>query len=258
MLRLVDSVAVDGVLVTANGPLVHAVFVAAGVTAAGGWFWLEVRRRGAHDQRLLGVVVGGLVGGGIGMRAAGLVHALAWEGDGGAVLTAVATAWSIGVRSVLGGLAGAYAGVLIGKRLTGYPYRTGDLFAPAVALGLAVGRLGCLLTEPLGTSARLPWAIEGRHPVVLYEIVFHLLVFAVLLRLRHAPHAPGVLFTGFVAAYAAVRFLLEFLSAHHRLAYGLTGSQLFLLVVAPLITLTVVRTRWRLTPPVPADPGAAR
>jgi prolipoprotein diacylglyceryltransferase len=40
---------------------------------------------------------------------------------------------------------GTWLGVHVAKRVVGYRLRTGDLFAPAVALGMAVGRIGCLL-----------------------------------------------------------------------------------------------------------------
>ena len=47
----------------------------------------------------------------------------------------------------------------VAKRLTGYRARTGDLFAPAVALGMAIGRVGCLLTEQPGTPTGGGWGI---------------------------------------------------------------------------------------------------
>ena len=47
----------------------------------------------------------------------------------------------------LAGLVGAWLGVHVGKLITGYKPSTGDLFAPAVALAMLIGRFGCLLTE---------------------------------------------------------------------------------------------------------------
>ena len=101
----------------------------------------------------------------------------------------LAEQWLYGNRSVLGGLVGAWLGVHVAKRLVGYRLRTGDLFAPAVALGMAVGRVGCLLTErpgtPTGTSygITLDAAAAARlgapagvplHPSFAYEIAFQL------------------------------------------------------------------------------------
>ena len=70
----------------------------------------------------------------------------------------LAEQWAYGNRSILGGLVGAWLGVHVAKRLCGYQLRTGDLFAPAVALGMAVGRIGCLLTELPG-----PHRLVGDH-----------------------------------------------------------------------------------------------
>jgi prolipoprotein diacylglyceryl transferase len=111
-------------------------------------------------------------------------------------------AWEFGARSILGGLTGAYVGVLVAKRLIGYRVRTGDLFAPAVA----VGWIGCLLTEAPGRPTALPWGIHAlasvpgcvagvaMHPSFAYEIVFPLAAFAALCWLRPRVHRPGALF----------------------------------------------------------------
>jgi prolipoprotein diacylglyceryltransferase len=236
------------VLVTDHGAVVHSVFVGLAVSVAALVFRAQVRRAGPLDERLLVVVAGTLVGGALGMRAAGLVRYISDVGS-----SAVADAWRYGAKSVLGGLAGAYAGALVGKRLAGYDRPTGDLFAPAVALGMAVGRLGCFFTEPLGRPARLPWAVRGLHPSFLYEIAFHLLAFVVLLRVRGRLGVPGALLTLYLAAYGGFRFLVEFSRANERLGLGLTGSQWFVLAAVPLLALKLWRTPLR---PVPAGAPA--
>ena len=67
------------------------------------------------------------------------------------------------------GLVGAWLGVHVAKRLTGYKLRTGDLFAPAVAIGMAVGRIGCRNRESqlghavsLATAANVPALPDGK------------------------------------------------------------------------------------------------
>jgi prolipoprotein diacylglyceryltransferase len=144
---------------------------------------------------------------------------------------------------VLGGLAGAYAGALVGKRLAGYPHRTGALFAPAVALGLAVGRVGCFLTEPVGRPTDLPWALRGAHPSFLYEIAFHAAAFAVLLALRDRLADPADLLVGYLAAYAIFRLWAETTRTNEVLALGLTGSQWLVLLVLPLLLARCARIR---------------
>ncbi|MCB0936188.1 MAG: prolipoprotein diacylglyceryl transferase, partial [Mycobacterium sp.] len=153
-------------------------------------------------------------------------------------------AWQYGSRSILGGLLGAYLGVLIAKRIGGYRGKTGDLFAPAVALGMAIGRIGCHLTEAPGRPTELPWGVhapagtpdcpgclagQAMHPSFVYEIAFQLAAFAVLLWLRNRIDRPGELFVIYVAAYALFRFFVEFVRANETVWLDLTRPQWFLL-----------------------------
>lgn len=220
----------------------HEIFVGLGVMVASVVFVREARRRGALNEQSLIAVTGALVGGAIGMRLAGWVETLDLR-----------HLWLYGSRSILGGLTGAYVGVLIAKRIIGYRERTGDLFAPAIALGMAVGRVGCHLTEAPGRPTDLPWGVhappstpecpgclagQAMHPSFLYEIAFHLAAFAALVWARGRLTRPGELFTLYVAGYAVFRFLVEFTRANSIMALGLTGPQLFLL---PGMLLLAVR-----------------
>ena len=158
----------------------HGLFVALGVLAAALVFVVEARRRGHTDERLVWVVTGALVGGAVLMRMGTWLQHVDLRANAGVV-----EQWAYGNRSVLGGLVGAWLGVHVAKRLVGYRLRTGDLFAPAVAMGMAVGRVGCLLTErpgtPTGTAFGItldPVAAERLgapagvplHPSFLYEV----------------------------------------------------------------------------------------
>lgn len=228
---------------------VHGIFVTLGVLAACAVFYREARRRDAlHEQSLI-AVTGALVGGAVGMHASGWLARL---GDGGGLAQAVL----YGSRSVLGGLVGAYAGVLVAKKLSGYTGKTGDLFAPAVALGMAVGRVGCLLTEAPGRPTGLPWGVHApggtpgcpgcaagaaMHPSFLYEVVFQLAAFAALRWLRPRVTQPGELFVLYVAGYAVFRFLVEFTRANDTAWLDLTRPQWFLLATLPLVALRLRR-----------------
>ncbi len=148
---------VHPVLLVVGGVVVgsHEFFVALGVLAATVVVLLESRRRSVWGDEMLVAVAGGLVGGALGM------HASSWlRAPEAAVRAPVLELWQYGAKSILGGLTGAYLGVLLAKRLMGFRRRTGDVFAPAVALGMAVGRVGCLLTEPPGRPTSLPWGIR--------------------------------------------------------------------------------------------------
>ena len=236
------------------GPIpTHGLFVGLGVLVAAVVFVLEARRRGARDERLVFVVMGALVGGAVLMRmGTWLQHVDLREN------ASITEQWLYGNRSILGGLFGAWAGVHVAKRLTGYRLRTGDLFAPAVALGMAVGRVGCLLAEEPGTPTGHAWGITldpatahrlhapagvPLHPSFGYEIAFHLVAFLVLwcwLRRKDLP--PGETFTLYVADYAVFRFLVEFVRGNEVVWEGLTRPQLVLAVTIPLL---LARIAWQ-------------
>ena len=216
------------------GPVpTHALFVGLGVVAATWVFVHEARRRGQTDERLLVVVTGALVGGAVFMRLGTWLQHLHLRDN-----ASLAEQWAYGNRSILGGLVGAWLGVHIAKRLCGYPLRTGDLFAPAVALGMAVGRIGCFLTEPYPPTGGLNFSF-------LYEIAFQLAAFVVLwVWLRHLPLPPGETFVWYVAAYGIFRFLVEFVRGNEVVWHGLTRPQLFLAVTIPLVLLRIAH-QWR-------------
>ncbi|MCZ8377669.1 prolipoprotein diacylglyceryl transferase [Mycobacterium sp. CPCC 205372] len=233
------------------GPLavpVHGVFVALGVIAAMAVFVHEARRRAAVNEQSLVAVAGAVIGGAIGMRLSGWARHLDFSAN-----PSLAEAWQFGSRSILGGLLGAYIGVLVAKRVGGYRGKTGDLFAPAVALGMAIGRIGCHLTEAPGRPTGLPWGVHASaetpecpgclaglamHPSFLYEIAFQLTAFVVLLWLRPRIGRPGELFVIYIAGYAAFRFLVEFTRANETVWLELTRPQWFLL---PSLIVIAVR-----------------
>jgi prolipoprotein diacylglyceryl transferase len=229
----------------------HDFFIALGLLAAALVFFAEARRRGMLDEDLLWIVAGTLLMGALAAKAATAWRYLAVVGD---------PSWrgimARGGRSILGGLAGAYGGALLTKRLLGYRAHTGDLFAPAVALGMAIGRWGCFLSEQIGTPTTLPWGIRvsattaaripncpycasgvAMHPSFLYEIAFHTLMFVLLWWwLRPRVRVEGELFKIYLIAYALFRFLVEFVRGNEVVWRGLTRSQL---VLIPSIALLV-------------------
>ena len=95
--------------------------------------------------------------------------------------------------------------------------RTGDLFVLPLCVGIAVGRVGCLLAgladDTYGKPTTLPWAVNlgdgiGRHPVQLYEILFLILLGIVLARGMNL--ADGARFRIFIASYLGWRIIIDF------------------------------------------------
>jgi phosphatidylglycerol---prolipoprotein diacylglyceryl transferase len=257
------------------GPLpipTHDLFVVLGVVTAGVVLW--ARSRGdRRDPALPALVAGGILTGAIFAKLG-----TGWQYLANADDPSLFGLWLYGGQSVLGGLAGAYLGVLLTKRLIGYQGSTGDRFAPAVAAGLAVGRVGCFLTEQVGTPTTLPWGITvspevaatipycpscatglPMHPSFLYEIAFHLIAFVLLIRYTGRIGRPGDSFKIYLLAYAVFRFGIEFIRDNPVMMFGLSGSQIFILVTVPLgLALYRWRRRTTATEPEPVGVGGVR
>jgi prolipoprotein diacylglyceryl transferase len=247
----------------------HPFFIGLGLFAAAALFFHEARRRGTLDDRLFWVVIGTLACGGVAARI-GTV----WRYTRVAPDPTLVGALLEGGRSILGGLAGAYVGAIATKRLIGYRTGTGDLFAPAVALGMAIGRWGCFLSEQIGTPTTLPWGLRpnvdvaaripncqycttgvAMHPSFIYEIIFHLVMFAVLWwGLRPRVAFRGELFKIYLLSYAIFRFLVEFVRGNEVVWNGLTRSQIFLVPSTLLLAAYFVRRAVR-AGPAPATFG---
>jgi phosphatidylglycerol:prolipoprotein diacylglycerol transferase len=237
----------------------HGFFVLLGVIAATLIFFYEARRRRMLNERLVGVVLGTLFCGAVGAKLATL-----WMYAEAAPNPTLLGVLVDGGKSILGGLSGAYIGALIFKRATGFREKTGDLFAPAVALGMAIGRVGCLLTEQIGTPTSLPWGITlspalaaqvpncpycvpglRLHPSFIYEIIFHLLMFALIWWwLRPRIYVKGELLKIYLLAYAIFRFAVEYVRGNQVVWEGLTRSQLFLIPTTALLIWYFIR-QWR-------------
>jgi prolipoprotein diacylglyceryl transferase len=252
----------------------HDFFTVLGLLVACAVVLTQSQRRGVADRAMATIAAGGLLGAALGARLGNWWVYV----TGGGELTLPGLLVDSG-KSVLGGLTGAYVGILVTKRLIGYPGKTGDIFAPAAAIGIAVGRIGCFLTEQIGTPTSMPWGFEppadvldripncpqcqpgvAMHPSFLYEIAFFVILFAVLMWLRPRVHVPGELFKIFLAAYVVFRFAVEFVRGNEVVAWGLTRSQWFLLATGPLIAwyfIRQVRCGAYRTQPVPVVTSAA-
>lgn len=229
----------------------HSFFVALAFGAAGIIFTIEKRRRQVTDYRIAYVVLGALMGAAIFARLGTWLQHLDMRRN-----ESLSTQMLYGNASILSALVGAWLGVHVAKVICRYPARTGDLFAPAVALAMVIGRIGCLLTERPGTPTGAGWGITldaeaaqrvgspagvGLHPSFVYEIIFHALAFCVLwFWLRRREIAAGETLTLFVAAYALFRFGIEFVRGNEIAWWGLTRPQLFLMCTLPLLAGRII------------------
>ena len=112
-----------------------------------------------------------------------------------------------------------------------------DLAAPGLALGYAIGRIGCQLSGDgdYGEPWDGPWAMaypEGTvatdvpvHPTPIYETLAMGLVAYALWRLRDR-FTTGMLFALYLVLAGSERFLVEFIRRNEDVALGLTQAQL--------------------------------
>ena len=148
--------------------------------------------------------------------------------------------------------AGVYQGGFLLAFITAFLYMrhnrlpvldTCDVFAPGIALGQAIGRLGCFSAGCCwGVECHLPWAITFKniqahdltgvplglpmHPTQLYESAADALIFAFLYRAINKSHAPGSILGWYLALYSSARFVIEFFRFHEQgLHFGLSYTQ---------------------------------
>jgi phosphatidylglycerol---prolipoprotein diacylglyceryl transferase len=116
-----------------------------------------------------------------------------------------------------------------------------DVFAPGIALGQAIGRLGCLAAGCCwGRECHLPWAITFNnpqaetgvplgiplHPTQVYESLADALIFVILYRMITKPHADGAILGWYLTLYSTARFGIEFFRVHEQgLHMGLSLTQ---------------------------------
>jgi len=138
-------------------------------------------------------------------------------------------------------------------------WTSGDLFAPGIALGYMVGRLGCLAAGCCyGKPTDVAWAITftdpaaslnvgtplniALHPTQLYESGAGLIIFLVLLGLEKRPGSfPGRTFWSFAFLYSVLRFIIEFYRGDDRgLVFDMLSTSQFISVVLGPVSLIML------------------
>jgi phosphatidylglycerol:prolipoprotein diacylglycerol transferase len=138
-----------------------------------------------------------------------------------------------------GGAIGGAIGVLLWMRWRGaFQLRMFDMAATALALGYAIGRIGCQVSGDgdYGIRSSLPWAMGYPHgtvptppgvtvqPTPIYETLAMGLLAYLLWQLRDRVR-PGVIFALYLVLSGLERFLVEFIRRNKEVFIGLTAAQ---------------------------------
>ena len=214
-------------------PAMHVVFDAlawlSGAALARGLYgW---RLRAAAAEAAAKVDLGYFISLGLGAVTGGFLA--------GSLVSLVGPAHTLS-HSIAGVIAGAVAGVEVYKAARGIRGSTGGVFTGPLALGIAIGRWGCLFSGlqdgTYGRPTQAPWGVDlgdgvARHPVQVYESLAMAVFLAVYLAglARRAPWAMRRSFYVFCAWYGLQRFIWEFFKPYPRLIGGLDIFQLIAL-----------------------------
>jgi phosphatidylglycerol:prolipoprotein diacylglycerol transferase len=197
---------------------------------------IDLRDRGRDPVVAWEIAVAAGVGGFVGAR----VNYLIANPDQGGLFSSTGLVW-------YGGLIGGAIGVIAVGMWRRIPLGlVGNTAAPALALGYAVGRIGCQLSGDgdYGSASSLPWSMsypDGEvpttdlvHPTPLYETTSMLVVFWLLWRLRARFDGPWALFGVWCILGGIERFLVEFIRRNDAVVAGLTTAQLISLALVVL------------------------
>ncbi len=209
------------------------------------------------------IIIAGVVGGILGAK----LWYVALHPNTGALLSRGGLVW-------YGGFIGGTAAIFLNGWRLHVPTRlTMELCAPAVAVGHAIGRVGCFVVQDdYGIPTSLPWGLrfpEGVppstagnlrawgidvpadlpahevlavHPTQLYEVAAMLFVFWFLWRLRNHTHAMGWLAAVYLVAVGIERFLVEFIRAKDDRMLGMfTIAQVTSLIILTIGALLMLR-----------------
>ncbi len=192
----------------------------------------DLARRGYDDRLAYDVVLWAYVGGWIGARLFLIPTGWNYFVDDPVAFLLSSSGWVW-----YGGVIGGAVAVCWWARRTNFPLITlADMAAPALAIGLGIGRIGCQLAGDgdYGVPTDLPWGMSYPdgvvpttarvHPAPVYEMIGCFALFAYLWH-RRAAAPPGDNFGRYLIASGAMRFLIELVRRNPNWLFGLTTAQ---------------------------------
>lgn len=220
-------ISIGGFFLPTYGFLVAAGFL------AGIWLTTKLARRASLDiEKVTNLAVYCALAGLAGAKLLMFVMDFGYYAENPSRLFSFDTILSAGVY--YGGFLGALAFAWFYMRRHGLPWLpTADAFAPGVALGHTIGRLGCFAAGCCwGALCDRPWAVTFTsreahaltgvpldlplHPAQLYEAALTAVIAWFLYRQSLKPHQPGRILGLYLVTYSVARFAVEFYRTHEQ------------------------------------------
>ncbi|HEY3347981.1 MAG TPA: prolipoprotein diacylglyceryl transferase [Nitrospirota bacterium] len=205
------------------GPLtIHTYGVLAALAFVAALFLAtrEARRKGIDPERITDLCLYILIAAILGARLLEVIVEWRYYSQNPAEMLMV---WKGGLV-FYGGFIGATAVSVLYLRRHSLPvWKVGDALAPSIAIGQAIGRIGCFFAGCChGAPTNLPWAVTFTdpdslavlnvpvHPTQIYESIGTAVLFVLLWSFRKRVRFDGQLFWSYVLGYSVLRFVLEF------------------------------------------------
>jgi len=223
------------------GPITIASFgamVALGFISALYALNLDLKRKGLGDELGSTIITTSMVGGLVGAKLYFVLFETPPNQDWATLF------YQLGYGLTwYGGFVVASAGVLWQIRRANAPLgQVVDSVSIALALGYAIGRIGCQLAGDgdYGVPTDLPWAmaypdgvvptLEKVHPAPVYETLSHLGIAALLWSVRTRIQTPGSSFAIYLILAGVARFAVESIRINPRVLWGYSEAQLISIV----------------------------
>ncbi|MCX2681148.1 prolipoprotein diacylglyceryl transferase [Galbibacter sp. EGI 63066] len=199
------------------------------------YLYLRKNTRDAiNTNNRLSIILGAAIGAFIGSRLVGFLENPVFNTSLRGFIDLLNT------KTIMGGLFGGLLGVETAKKIIGEKKSSGDLFVLPIILGIFMGRIGCFLagvnefTYGIETTSFVGMDLgDGimRHPLALYELLFLIIIFILLYRLRKSGKLrDGILFQYFMLLYFGFRFFMEFLKPNIFFTFGLSSIQILCII----------------------------